>query len=153
VEDVFFGIYRWLDRHPSEAVLVSINREGDTGTPDDAQFYDKLYNILNSPLAKKYWVQTNGAVSFPSFIYRNILIIRHFQLGTLGKARGKLTLLQRFSWALLPSGLDKRFGIHLDAGQWTDNGKNIELTYDAAQKQVAYIEVKGRPFGKVRLIL
>jgi hypothetical protein len=63
------------------------------------------------------------------------------QLGTLGDARGKLTLLQRFSWALLPSGLDKRFGIYLDGGQWTDNGKNIELTYSAAQQQIAYIEV------------
>ena len=29
VEDVFLGIYRWLDHHPSEAVLASINREGD----------------------------------------------------------------------------------------------------------------------------
>jgi 1-phosphatidylinositol phosphodiesterase len=62
VEDVFFGLYNWLDRHSTEAVLVSINHEGNTGTPDDAAFYEKLYNILNNPLAKKYWVQANGAV-------------------------------------------------------------------------------------------
>jgi len=66
----------------------------------------------------------------------------------LGEARGKLTLLQRFSWSLLSSGLDRRFGIYLDAGQWSDNGKNIELTYNAAQKQVAYIEVKGHLLEK-----
>jgi len=69
----------------------------------------------------------------------------------LGKARGKVTLLQRFSWALLPTDLDKRFGIFLDAAHWTDNGKNIELTYNVAQKQVSYIEVNH--FGKIRLDL
>jgi hypothetical protein len=75
VEDVFFGIY----------ALVSVNREGDTNTPDDAAFYAKLYNILNSSLAKSYWVQTNGSVSFPTFIYRNILIILHLQLARWGR--------------------------------------------------------------------
>jgi hypothetical protein len=81
--------------------------------------------------------------AFLSFLHKMIRIFFiHPQLGTLGEARGKLTLLQRFSWSLLPSGLDKRFGIYLDAGQWTDNGKNIELTYNAAQQQVAYIEVE-----------
>jgi len=59
----------------------------------------------------------------------------------LGEARGKLTLLQRFSWSLLPSNLDERFGIALDADHWTVNGKNIELTYNVGKNQVAYIEV------------
>jgi len=63
MEDVFFALYKWLDNHPTEAVLVSMNHEGGTGTPDDSALYVKLYNILNSPLAKKYWVQTNGTVS------------------------------------------------------------------------------------------
>ena len=93
VEDVFFGIYHWLDRHPSEAVLVSINREGNTGTPDDAAFYEKLYNILNSPLAKKYWIQTNGTVRFRMFITfeKKILIIFYSpSVGHLGRGARKI---------------------------------------------------------------
>jgi len=62
-------------------------------------------------------------------------------LGTLGEARGKLTLLQRWSYDRLPSDLTKRFGIPLDPGHWTDNGKAIELVYNVAKSQVAYIEV------------
>ncbi|KAF8192921.1 PLC-like phosphodiesterase [Pholiota molesta] len=122
VEDVFFGLYNWLDNHPTEAVLVSINHEGGTGTPEDSKMYEMLYDILNAPVAQKYWVQVNGT------------------LGTLGEARGKLTLLQRYSNALLPANLTKRMGIALDPQHWTDNGKIIELVYNVAEHQVAYIE-------------
>ena len=62
MEDVFFGFYNWLNNHPTEAVLVSINHESGTGTPEDSALYVKLYDILSSPLAQKYWVQTNGTV-------------------------------------------------------------------------------------------
>ena len=62
VEDVFFALYKWLDAHPTEAILGSIKYEGGTGTPEDSAFYEKLYNVLNSPLAQKYWVQANGTV-------------------------------------------------------------------------------------------
>ena len=62
MEDLFFGFYNWLDNHPTEAVLVSINHESGTGTPEDSALYVKLYDILNTPLAQKYWVQTNGTV-------------------------------------------------------------------------------------------
>ena len=62
MEDLFFALYNWLNNHPTEAVLVSINHEGGTGTPEDAALYVKLYDILNTPLAQNYWVQTNGTV-------------------------------------------------------------------------------------------
>ena len=62
MEDLFFGFYNWLNNHPTEAVLVSINHESGTGTLEDSALYVKLYNILNSPLAQNYWVQTNGTV-------------------------------------------------------------------------------------------
>jgi len=122
IEDLFFGFYNWLNNHPTEAVLVSINHESGTGTPEDSALYVKLYDILNTPLAQKYWVQTNGT------------------LGTLGDARGKLTLLQRFSYNLLPSSLTHRIGIYLDPALWTDNAKIIELVYNTAESQVAFIE-------------
>ncbi|KAG6908848.1 hypothetical protein DXG01_003014 [Tephrocybe rancida] len=122
LEDVLFGLYSWLDKHPTEAVLVSLNYESGTGTPNDAALQEHLYNIFESDLAKKYWLQSNGT------------------LGTLGQARGKLTLLQRFTYSLLPSSSSKRIGIFLDGAHWTDNGKIIELTYNAGAKQVAFIE-------------
>ena len=62
MEDLFFALYNWLDNHPTEAVLVSMNHEGGTGTPNDSALYEKLYHILNTPLAQKYWVQVNGMV-------------------------------------------------------------------------------------------
>ena len=62
MEDLFFGFYNWLNNHPTEAVLVSINHESGTGTPEDSALYEKLYDILNTPLAQNYWVQTNGTV-------------------------------------------------------------------------------------------
>ena len=59
MEDLFFGFYNWLDNHPTEAVLVSINHDSETGTPKDLALYVKLYDILITPLAQKYWVHTN----------------------------------------------------------------------------------------------
>ncbi|KAF5381734.1 hypothetical protein D9615_005397 [Tricholomella constricta] len=122
LEDVLFGFYSWLDKHPTEAVLVSMNYEGGTGTPNDAALQEHLYNLFQSNLAKKYWVQSNGT------------------LGILGQARGKLTLLQRFTYTLLPSTSSKRIGIYLDGAHWSDNGKAIELVYNQAENHVAYIE-------------
>ena len=62
MEDLFFGFFNWLDNHPTEAILVYINHESGTGTPEDSELYAKLYDILNTPLAQKYWVQSNGTV-------------------------------------------------------------------------------------------
>ncbi|KIK57359.1 hypothetical protein GYMLUDRAFT_755825 [Collybiopsis luxurians FD-317 M1] len=125
-EDVLFGFYSWLDAHPTEAVLLSINHESGTGTEYTTAFQEHLYDVLSGELASKYWVQVNGT------------------LGTLGEARGKLTLLQRYDWNLLPTGpaYSKRFGIHLDPEDWTDNDPNITLVYNTVNgvEQIAYIE-------------
>ncbi|KAF5309854.1 hypothetical protein D9619_010348 [Psilocybe cf. subviscida] len=122
MEDVFFGLYHWLDLHPSETVLVSLNYEPGTGTSNDARLQEHLYHILTSSLAQRYWVQAKDT------------------LGTLGEARGKLTLIQRFDFSLLPSDLTERFGIHLGPTSWTDNGKNTEIVYNEATREAAYIE-------------
>ena len=60
--DDFFGLYQWLKKHPTEAVLVSINHESGTGTPYDAKIEDIVYDIINSDIGKPYWVQTSGSV-------------------------------------------------------------------------------------------
>jgi 1-phosphatidylinositol phosphodiesterase len=60
----------------------------------------------------------------------------------LGAARGKLTLLQRFSYDQIPDQSTVHpIGIHLDSAHWTDNGAIIELVYNVAKNQIAYIEV------------
>lgn len=117
-----------------------MNHEGSTGTPDDAALQIRLYNIFQSKLAKKYWVQDDGIVRFPQINITLILTSSFFQLGTLGNARGKLTLLQRFNYNLLPSASTQRIGIHLDSSQWTDNGAAIEIVYNEPKKQIAFIE-------------
>ncbi|KAJ6614943.1 PLC-like phosphodiesterase [Mycena sp. CBHHK59/15] len=122
VEDVFFGFYSWLDKHPTEAVLISLNYETETGTVDDLKLQQHIYNIMSSSLASRYWVQTSGS------------------LGTLGEARGKLTFLQRYSYGLLPASYSHRIGIQLDPSQWTDNNPNIILIYNSTTSQIAYIE-------------
>jgi len=127
LQDVLFGFYYWLDAHPTEAVLLSINYESDTGTQDTQAFQEALYAaLMNEELASKYWLQVNGT------------------LGTLGEARGKLTLLQRFDYNLLPDtpNYSKRIGIHLDPEDWIDNDPNITLVYNTVDgvEQVAYIE-------------
>ncbi|KAK0470922.1 PLC-like phosphodiesterase [Armillaria novae-zelandiae] len=111
-----------LTSTPTEALLISINHESGTGTPNDAEFYEHLYDLFNSSPATEYWVQSNGT------------------LGTLGEARGKMTLLQRFSYDLLPDYDTKRIGIYLDPNQWTDNGANISVVYNQPENQIAYIE-------------
>ncbi|KAJ6474449.1 PLC-like phosphodiesterase [Mycena vitilis] len=125
VEDVFFGFYTWLDKHPTEAVLISLNYEGGTGTPRDLKLEQHIYGIMSSNIASRYWVQTSGS------------------LGTLGEARGKLTFLQRFNYDFLPaSASPHRIGIQLSPDLWTDNSPNITLVYNSSTNhwQVAYIE-------------
>jgi len=57
----------------------------------------------------------------------------------LGQARGKLTLPQRFTFDLLPAYKTKWIGIQLS--HCTDNGKAIELVYNAGKGLTAFIKV------------
>ncbi|KAK7037282.1 hypothetical protein VNI00_011273 [Paramarasmius palmivorus] len=120
LEDVLFGFYSWLDAHPTETLLLSMNHEG--GHQFTVELQEHLYDLFESELSKRYWLQNNGT------------------LGTLGEARGKITLLQRFQYSLLSPDMDKRIGIALPPNKWTDNGADIELVYNEEQGQIAYIE-------------
>lgn len=125
VDDVLFGFYKWLDDHPSEAVLLSFNYEGSTKeyASNDPSVQLAIYNTLTTPAARKYFVQTQG------------------QLGTLGQARGKITLLRRFGLDQLPSSYSSSLpGLYFSADLWTDNDPAIELVYNSAKNLTAYIE-------------
>jgi 1-phosphatidylinositol phosphodiesterase len=125
VADVLFGYYRWLDDHPSEAVLLSFNYEGSTTAyaQDNAAVQLAIFNTLTSDVAKKYFVQTQG------------------ELGTLGEARGKITLLRRFDLDQLPDSYSEAIpGVYFPASQWTDNDPDIALVYNTRKNLTAYIE-------------
>lgn len=127
VEDVLFGFFRWLDDHPSEALFLSFQYEGSTTmyNVNDAGVQMQLYDSLTSPAARKYFLQTRGS------------------FGTLGEARGKITLLRRFDLDLLPSSYEATIpGVHFSPAFWTDNSPNITLHFNNAtgENGTAYIE-------------
>ncbi|KAJ6526911.1 PLC-like phosphodiesterase [Mycena vulgaris] len=126
LQDVFYGLYSWLIKHPSETVLVSINQEAGSNTVQDRKFEEILLTTLNNEVGKRFWLPASG------------------ELGTLGAARGKLVLLQRFTYQLF-SRPSNPFGIHLDAEQWTPNGGDIKLIYNNDPKRLAYIQDTFKP--------
>lgn len=120
VDDVMFGFYHWLDNHPTEALFLSFQHEGGD---NDKKTQSMLYNTLTSPAAQNYVLQTRGT------------------LGTLGEARGKITLLRRFDLDLLPPSYEASIaGLHFSPKNWTVNGANIELVYNTTTHETAYIE-------------
>ncbi|CAK4034749.1 PLC-like phosphodiesterase [Lecanosticta acicola] len=120
VDDVMFAFYHWLDSHRTEALFLSFQHEGSN---DDRATELMLYNTLTSPAAQSHVVQEHGA------------------LGTLGEARGKITLLRRFDLHLLPTSYEKSMpGLHFSPQNWTDNGPNITLVYNTTSHATAYIE-------------
>ena len=134
VEDVLFGFYRWLDEHKSETIMLSFQYEGGTTSTaqNDAATQMELFRTLTTPAAKKYFLQTKD------------------QFGTLGEARGKITLLKRFDLDQLPSSYsDALPGIHFSPSLWTDDGADIELVYNSAENLTAYIEDYYQPDSPV----
>lgn len=125
VDDVMYGYYQWLDDHPSEAIFLSFQYEGSTSqyATDDAGVQLQLFNALSSPAARHYILQTTGS------------------FGTLGQARGKITLLKRFDLDMLPTSYsDALPGVHFSPNNWTDNSPNITLVYNTTTGGTAYIE-------------
>jgi 1-phosphatidylinositol phosphodiesterase len=125
VEDTLYGFYHWPDQHRTEAIFISFQYEGST-TPygsNDAGVQWELLQILSSPAAQTYILQVWGA------------------LGTLGEARGKITLLKRFDFDQLPASYANALpGLHLSPNNWTDNSPNITLVYNTTTGATAYIE-------------
>ncbi|KAJ6172501.1 hypothetical protein N7470_001568 [Penicillium chermesinum] len=127
LQSVLFGFYQWLDDHPSEAVFLSLQYEGSTAkyAANDAELQMRLSDTLTNSAARRYryFVQRKG------------------QLGTLGEARGKLTLFRRFDLDQLPASYTEALpGLHFSPSSWTDNSPDITLTYDTAKNLTAHIE-------------
>ncbi|KXT08732.1 hypothetical protein AC579_6198 [Pseudocercospora musae] len=125
VDHVLYSLYNWLEWHKSEAIFLSFRY---TGGVNDAVTQAMLYATLTSPAARQYMVQARG------------------ELGTLGQARGKITLLRRFHLDLLAPMYEKSVpGIHFSPNNWTDNGPDITLVYNETTGAAAYIEDYYRP--------
>lgn len=71
---------------------------------DNADVQRLLFDALTTPAAEKYILQTKNT------------------LGTLGEARGKVTLLKRFDLEGLPAYFTEALpGVHFPPAQWTNN--------------------------------
>ena len=55
LEDIFWGIYHWLDGHSSETILVSVKVDNGANT---AELQQKVYNLITGDNVKDYWVQS-----------------------------------------------------------------------------------------------
>jgi 1-phosphatidylinositol phosphodiesterase len=106
VEDIFWGFYEWLDRHPSEALFISL--KVDNG-PTDLNLQQTILRLLTEGRGRSYWSQLAG------------------QLGTLGECRKKLSLLRRFDWSLVPT--SSHIGIDLFQ-DWQHNSAFFPITYN-----------------------
>lgn len=132
LDDVLFGFNKWLDDHPSETLFLSLQYEGSTAkyASNDAALQLKLYNTLTSPVARKFFVQKKN------------------ELGTLGEARGKITLMRRFDLDQLADSYTTAMpGLHFSPSLWTDNDPNIVLRYNEKKNLTAYIEDYYEPTG------
>lgn len=100
--DVMFGFYQWLDDHPSETLLLSFMHESGTleYDPIDAAVEMAIYDVLTTPAAQQYVVQTKN------------------YLPTLGESRGKINLLRRFDLYNLTSSYQTSIpGLHFPPGK------------------------------------
>ncbi|KAI1378201.1 PLC-like phosphodiesterase [Hypoxylon crocopeplum] len=131
VPDVLFAFFDWLDRHPTEVVLLSFQYEG--GTKADASFdaraQELLFNALTQGPARAYVGRGVG------------------RLGTLGENRGKIVLLRRFDMQE-QAYEDALPGLHLSPAQWPDNEPDgFALVYNETTNATAFVEDYYEPVG------
>ncbi|KAI0393627.1 PLC-like phosphodiesterase [Xylariaceae sp. FL0594] len=129
LEDVLFGMYAWLEAHPTEALVLSLQYERGTkaGATSDARVQRMLWDALvDSAAARRYVWQGRGVVP------------------TLGEVRGKILLFRRFDLDALKPANDyegKIPGLHMSPTKWLDNkDPGFELVYNETTNATAYIE-------------
>ena len=99
--DLLKDIYAFLEKHPSETLILCLKREG-RGNGTDAQLADRLYDHY---INERQWHTDSG-------------------VPTLGDVRGRIVLMRRFN---LGDRLKKEFhgkGWGIDATNWADNTAN-----------------------------
>ncbi|KAI1344296.1 PLC-like phosphodiesterase [Xylariaceae sp. FL0016] len=125
VADVLFGFYAWLEAHPSEAVVLSLQYE--TGMAANATFDAGLQRALLAAL-------TSDAAR--AFVHQG-----RGRLGTLGEYRGKILLVKRFALADLPEAQAAALpGLSVPPAVWADNDPGFEIVYNESTNATAFIE-------------
>jgi 1-phosphatidylinositol phosphodiesterase len=56
LEDVFWGLYYWLDANPTETILVSIKIDNGDNT---VALQQQLYSLFTDADVADYWVHNN----------------------------------------------------------------------------------------------
>ncbi|KAL8794511.1 MAG: hypothetical protein Q9195_002984 [Heterodermia aff. obscurata] len=98
--DLLKEVYTFLDRNPSETLIMSLKREG-TGPATDQQLSRILHDHYYAPDPTRWFTAA--------------------RIPTLGEARGKVVLIRRFA---LDDSLNSSGGWGIDAATWADNTPN-----------------------------
>lgn len=121
LEDVFWGLYYWLDANPTETILVSIKIDNGDNT---VALQQQLYSLFTDTEVADYWIHNNT-------------------LSTMGACRHKLIPILRTSFDAANISNYTSQGPYLGQG-WLDNTANITMPYlhDSANNtlQTVYIE-------------
>lgn len=98
--DMLDDVYRFLEAHSSETIIMSVKREGTgKGSDEDMSRYLKSVHIDNH--ADRWRTDTT--------------------VPTLGQARGKIVLVRRFNADESLKGENEGRGFGIDAAAWPDN--------------------------------
>ena len=60
LDDIFWGLYSWLDAHPTETIVVSL--KVDNG-PDSVDVQNAVMNLVTSSPGSDYWLPATTPVS------------------------------------------------------------------------------------------
>jgi len=115
LEDIFWGIYHWLDGHPTETILVSVKVDNGNNT---AELQQKVYDLITGDNVKDYWVQST-------------------LLPTLGAARHKAIFVDRMGFSALTN--VTAIGMNVATG-FADNNASFTINYSGTGQHIAYIE-------------
>lgn len=91
LKDVLQEVYDFLNKNPSEAVLVSIKPEGMVSFPDNT-FADVIWHNVLAPAKDKWYLENKNP--------------------TLGDCRGRAVLFRRFSCDTTQEYNENNFGLH-----------------------------------------
>lgn len=115
--DMLEDVYRFLDEHGSETVIISLKREG-TGKGSDGDLGRYLKNTYVAARADKWYTEP--------------------RVPTLGEVRGKIVLMRRFGIDDDLRGEWDGQGYGLDASAWPDNCEDGEAGSCAIRVQDFY---------------
>ena len=62
LEDVLFGFYRFLDEHPSEALLLSLKIDNTTWQSSERALEQIVYDLTTQGVGRDFWLQNDAAV-------------------------------------------------------------------------------------------